>query len=665
MSTQTKAIYEFGMFRLNPGERLLLRELVPVQLPPKAFDALVVMVENRGRLLGKDELLRIVWPDSFVEESNLAQHVSILRKALRDGEDGLQYIETVPRHGYRFIAEVRELAGVASDSNILHSAVSASAVSASAVSGNDQPLLARVPKGVPEARVPKEVPEGATGVSRRPRRRVWGPVFAAAALLLLAVFIWMRLPGKTARRVGPEPIQSLAVLPLQNLSADPDQEYFADGMTEALITDLAKIPGLKVISRTSIMQYKGSHKKLPQIAQELGVDAIIEGAVLRSGDRVRITAQLVRAATDQHIWAESYERDLRDLVALQDDVARSIATQIQKKVAPPSQQQVAAAADPQAREDYLKGRYFWNLRTEAGYLKAIEYFQAAINEDPQYAQAYAGSADAYALLGSMTASKTPRETAMPKAKQMALMALKLDDSLADAHTSLAFVEMHYEWKFREAEQEFKRAIDLNPNYSVAHHWYAYDLAALGRMDEAVAEIERARQADPLSAIINTDDAEILYFARRYDEALQQAHATLEMDPNFAHAHRVLERIYNEKGMFPQAIAEGQRAVALSGDDVWMLLDLANTYALAGMKSQMEDCLKRVAAVSPGGTVPDTGTVAEIDAAMGDRDAAFNVLENEYRRRDGALILLRADPRFDSLRPDPRFQQLARRVGLPQ
>jgi tetratricopeptide (TPR) repeat protein len=225
--------------------------------------------------------------------------------------------------------------------------------------------------------------------------------------------------------------------------------------------------------------------------------------------------------------------------------------------------------------------------------------------------------------------------------------------------------MHYEWKFREAEQEFKRAIDLNPNYSVAHHWYAYDLAALGRMDEAVAEIERARQADPLSAIINTDDAEILYFARRYDEALQQAHATLEMDPNFAHAHRVLERIYNEKGMFPQAIAEGQRAVALSGDDVWMLLDLANTYALAGMKSQMEDCLKRVAAVSPGGTVPDTGTVAEIDAAMGDRDAAFNVLENEYRRRDGALILLRADPRFDSLRPDPRFQQLARRVGLPQ
>jgi TolB-like protein len=247
------------------------------------------------------------------------------------------------------------------------------------------------------------------------------------------------------------------VLPLQNLSADPGQEYFADGMTEALITDLAKIPGLKVISRTSIMQYKDSHKRLPQIARELGVDGIIEGAVLRSGDRVRITAQLVRAATDQHIWADSYERDLRDLVALQDEVSRSIARQIQIQLAPPAPQRLAASAaiSPQAREDYLKGRYFWNLRSEAGYLKAINYFQAAVTEDSQYAQAYAGSADAYALLGSMPNSKIPRDTAMPKAKEMALTALKLDDSLADAHTSLAFVEMHYEWKFSRGRERIQ------------------------------------------------------------------------------------------------------------------------------------------------------------------------------------------------------------------
>jgi TolB-like protein/DNA-binding winged helix-turn-helix (wHTH) protein len=631
MSAQAKVIFEFGSFRLNPAERLLLRDQASVHLPPKAFDALLVLVENRGHLLEKDELLRKVWPDTFVEESNLAQHISLLRKALQDGEDGPRYIETVPRRGYRFIAEVRELGGIATDTK---------------VSSGPTPSP---PSGVPE--------------SIRPPYRFSTLTYAIAApALLLLVFILTLPVWKRRRSSGPEPIQSLAVLPLQNLSADPAQEYFADGMTEALITDLAKIHGLKVISRTSIMRYKDSHERLPQIAQELGVDGIIEGAVLRSGDRVRITAQLVRAATDQHIWAESYERDLRDLVALQDEVSRSIATQIQKEIALPERQLVTSAAvNPQAREDYLKGRYFWNLRTEAGYLKAIDYFQAAMTEDPQYAPPYAGSADAYALLGSLPDSNI-RDTAMPKAKEMALTALKLDDSLADAHTSLAFVEMHYEWKFREAEQEFKRAIDLNPNYSIAHHWYAFDLAAMGRMDEAVAEVKRARQTDPLSAIINTDVAEILYWARRYDEALLQARATLEMDPNFAHAHRVLERVYTEKHMFPEAIAEGQRAAALSGDDAWMLLELASTYSLAGKKTEMHDCLKR-ANTNPGGALFNGVGIAETYATLGEVDRSLRTLESAYRQRDGGLILLNADPRFDSLKSDPRFQQLLQRIGL--
>ena len=644
MSVQTKVIFEFGSFRLNPAERLLLRDQAQVHLPPKAFDALVVLVENRGHLLEKEELLRRVWPDTFVEESNLAQHISVLRKALQDGEDGSRYIETVPRRGYRFIAEVRELGGIAPDTNVL-------------------------PGPTPSQQPSPGVP-GSVGVpeSIRPRHRFPSLTYAVAALALVLALLISALPiWKRLRIAGPEPIGSLAVLPLQNLSADPAQEYFADGMTEALITDLAKIPGLKVISRTSIMQYKDSHKRLPQIAQELGVDGVVEGAVLRSGDRVRITAQLVRAATDQHIWAESYERNLSDLVALEDEVSRSIATQIRKQIAPPAPQRLAtsAAVNPQAREDYLKGRYFWNLRSEVGYLKAIDHFQSAMTEDPQYAQAYAGSADAYALLGSMPVSTIPRDTAMPKAKEMALTALKLDDSLADAHTSLAFVEMHYEWKFREAEQEFKRAIDLDPNYSTAHQWYAFDLAAMGRMDEAVEEAKLARQTDPLSAIINTDAAEILYFARRYDEALQQARATVEMDSNFAHAHRVLERIYDEKHMFPEAIAEGQRAVALSGNDTWMLLDLANTYALAGKKAEMQNCLRRAANASPGGVLPDVGGTAESYVALGEVDRALRVMEGAYRRRDGGLILLNADPRFDSLKSDPRFQQLLQRIGLPR
>ena len=638
MSVQTKVTFEFGSFRLNPYERRLLRDQTQIHLPPKAFDALVVLVENRGHLLEKDELLRKVWPDTFVEESNLAQHISVLRKALQGGQDGSRYIETVPTRGYRFIAEVRELGGITPDTNVL------------------------------SGPTPSQQPSLGVSKSTRPRHLFPSLIYALAAVaLLLAVLILTLRVWKRFRMAVPQPIQSLAVLPLQNLSADPGQEYFADGMTEALITDLAKIRGLKVISRTSIMQYKDSHKRLPQIARELGVDGIIEGAVVRSGDRVRITAQLVRAATDQHIWADSYERDLRDLVALQDEVSRSIARQIQIQLAPPAPQRLAASAaiNPQAREDYLKGRYFWNLRSEAGYLKAINYFQAAVTEDPQYAQAYAGSADAYALLGSMPNSKIPRDTAMPKAKEMALTALKLDDSLADAHTSLAFVEMHYDWKFREAEREFKRAIDLDPNYSIAHQWYAFDLAAMGPMDEAVAEVNRARQTDPLSAIINTDAAEILYFARRYDEALQQARAAVEMSPNFAHAHRVLARIYGEKHMFPEAIAEGQRSVALSPDDTWMLLELASTYALAGKKKEVQDCLRRATNISPRGVLPEVGATAEIYLVLGEVDHSLKVLESVYRRRDGGLILLNADPRFDSLKSDPRFQQLLQRIGLPQ
>ena len=641
MSAQTKMIFEFGSFRLNPAERLLLRDQAPVHLPPKAFDALVVLVQNRGHLLEKDELLRKVWPDTFVEESNLAQHVSVLRKALQDGEDGSRYIETVPRRGYRFIAQVREVGSIASDTNVLSA-----------------PGSSQSSSGVPESAVRDNVP---------PQHRFLSLTYSIAVLsVLLAVLILTWPVWKRLRSAGAEPIRSLAVLPLQNLSADPAEQYFADGMTEALITDLAKIPGLKVISRTSIMRYKDSHERLPQIAQELGVDGIIEGAVLRSGDRVRITAQLVRAATDQHMWAESYERDLRDLVTLQDEVSRSIARQIQKEIAPPVPQRLAASTvvSPQARENYLKGRYFWNLRSEAGYLKAIEYFQAAVAEDPKYAQAYAGLADAYALLGSLPDTRI-RDIAMPKAREMAVTAINLDDSLADAHTSLAFVEMHYEWKFREAEEEFKRAIDLNPNYSIAHQWYAIDLAALGQMNEAVAEVKRARDTDPLSAIINTDMAEMLYWAHRYDEAVQQARATIDMDPNFAHAHRVLGQIYAQQHMFPEAIAEGERAAALSGDNLWMLLDLATTYMLAGKKTKAQDCMRRAAKNSPGGVLPDAGSTAGLYAAMGDLDRAFEVLDVQYKHRDGGLILINRTPLEASIRSDPRFQQLLQRIGLPR
>jgi TolB-like protein/DNA-binding winged helix-turn-helix (wHTH) protein len=360
MSLQIKAVFEFGCFRMNPAERLLLREQVPVQLPPKAFDALVVMVENHGRLLGKDELLRTVWPDAFVEESNLAQHISILRRTLRDGEEGFRYIETVPRYGYRFIAEVRELGGTVPDTEVLA-------------------------PSTPSPQVPPVAPEGGVPEGVRPRPRFRSAAAAIAGLVVLLAMLILSLPAwRRHRSSGLEPIESLAVSPLQNLSGDPAQQYFADGMTEALITDLAKIPGVKVISRTSIMQYQDSHKRLPQIAHELGVDGIVEGSVLRSGDRVRITAQLVRGATDQHMWAESYERNLSDLVALEDEVSRSIAGQIQKEIAPRATQPLAAGAavNPQAHEDYLKGPIFLEFPQRGGVSESHRVFSGGCDRRP-------------------------------------------------------------------------------------------------------------------------------------------------------------------------------------------------------------------------------------------------------------------------------------------
>jgi TolB-like protein/DNA-binding winged helix-turn-helix (wHTH) protein/Flp pilus assembly protein TadD len=639
MSVQTKVVFEFGSFRLNPAERLLLRDQAQVHLPPKAFDALVVLIENRGHLLEKDELLRKVWPDTFVEESNLAQHISVLRKALQDGEDRSRCIETVPRRGYRFIAEVRELGGITPE--------------ASVVSGP-------TPSQQPSLGVPESIPA---------RHRFPILTYAIAVLVLLLAVLISTLPvWRRLRSAGPQPIRSLAVLPLQNLSAEPAQEYFADGMTEALITDLAKIPGLKVISRTSIMRYKDSHKKLPQIAQELGVDGIVEGAVLRSGDRVRITAQLVRAATDQHIWAESYERNMRDLLTLQDEVASNVAAQIRIEITPREANRPpnSAGVDPESQEDYLKGRYFWNQRTRAAYLKAIESFNGAIAETPNYAQAYAGLADTYALLGSLPEdAKLPRGVLMSEAKEAALAALHLDDSLAEAHTSLAFVEMHYEWNFKEADREFQRAIQLNPNYGTAHQWYAFDLTALGRMDEAVSEVKRARQVDPLSLIINTDVAEILYYAHRYDDALKQGRATVEMDPNFPFAHNMLARIYAQKQMYSEAIFEGERAVALTGEDPWMISELAVTYAMAGKAAEMKRCLRRLAKVSPSDSPRDPMAWGLIFATRRENDRAFRALDMAYNKREGGLILMNIMPALDGLRSDPRFSDLARRVGLPQ
>ena len=489
-----------------------------------------------------------------------------------------------------------------------------------------------------------------------------GAISIAALLIVLnAGGVRDRLLGKT----GTEHIRSLAVLPLENLSRDPEQEYFADGMTEQLITDLAKISELKVISRTSVMQYKRARKPLPQIAQELGVDAVVEGSVQRSGDRVRISAQLIDARADQHLWARSYERDLRNVLALQDDVAQAIANELKIKLASQGQPRLTGSrpVDPEAYEAYLKGRYYSSKRTEKDLKKSIEYFQQAIEKDPNYASAYSGMADAYALLGFR--GNLPSNEALSKAKAAALKAVELDDSLADAHASLAFIAEIHEWDWATAEREYKRALELNPGYAAGHNWYAGYLMYVGRFEEGIAEAKRARDLDPLSLPVNNALAGRLLVAGRVDEALEQLKKTLEMDPRFASAHQTLGWAYLNMGKHEEAIQEFQQALQLSGtDDTDHIVDLGFAYAAAGKRELARKILAKLKKLHEQGVVP-SGSIAILYGSLGVLDEAFAWLEKAYEERDPELTYIKVPARrFEPLRHDPRYQDMLRRMGLP-
>jgi TolB-like protein/Flp pilus assembly protein TadD len=457
-------------------------------------------------------------------------------------------------------------------------------------------------------------------------------------------------------------IRSLAVLPLESLSGDASQDYFADGMTDELITDLGQISALRVISRTSVMSYKRVRKPLPQIARELNVDGVVEGTVLRSGDQVRITAQLINASDDKHLWAHSYEGDFRDALALQNQVARSIAEEIRINVSPREQSELKSVkvVNPQAYESYLKGRFFWNKRTADGLKVAAAYFNQAVEEDHDYPQAYSGLADTYALLGDWQyAVMTPKE-ALPKAKAAAIKALELDNTLGEAHNSLAFCLDGFDWDFAAAEKEFRRAIELNSSYATAHHWYAWHLSLLGRNSEAISQMKKAKDLDPLSLIINADLAELFLIAHSYDESIQQSRRTIAMDANFALAHNQLAQAYLQKRMFDEAVAELQKAIQISGGSPTFTANLARAYAAMGRRNEaveLLDDLKKHA--SPG--YSRASEIAVVYAALGDRDQAMTWLEKGFEERFNPGVLLR--PGFDPIRSDPRFQNLLRRVGL--
>jgi TolB-like protein/Flp pilus assembly protein TadD len=450
---------------------------------------------------------------------------------------------------------------------------------------------------------------------------------------------------------------------LENLSGDPSQEYFVDGMTDELITNLARLGSVRVISRTSSMQYK-SKKTIPEIARELDVDAVIEGSVSRSGDRLRVRAQLVHASSDQHLWAETFDRNVGDVLALQADLAESIIRRIQTRLAPEdrSAHHRPVPVAPKALEAYLKGRLAWHRRNEAALQEAIDYFRQAIALEPGYASAYSGMADSYTTLGYF--SYLSPDDSFPQARTAALKALELDSTLAEPHASLGYVRLYYDWDWVGAEKEFKQAIALNPNYAIAHHWYSVYLTALGRHQEASFVIRRAQELDPLSPAISTDIGFQLYYSRRHDEAIRHLGSVLVTHPKLPLAHLWLGRAYQDQGRYTEALAEFREAEAVMRD--WPVTVAARGYVLGmiGDKEAARKALVELDESSKKRYVTAYG-VALIHAGLGDSRRAFEWLNRAVEQRTHWLVWLKLDPRFDRLRPDRRFLDIQRRVGFPQ
>jgi TolB-like protein/DNA-binding winged helix-turn-helix (wHTH) protein/Tfp pilus assembly protein PilF len=635
---QFRGRLRFGVFELDLRSGELRKHGLRVRLQEQPFRLLEMLLERPGEVVTREELQKRLWPaDTFVDfDHGLNKAINKIREALGDSAESPRFVETVSRRGYRFLAEVK-------DSEV-------------PVRNPELGVQTQPPVAPDHPYPPNEVAE----IKNPSLSRAWK--ISVLLLLLVAAVLTIRKLHSWNR---PAPaIRSLAVLPFESLSNDASQDYFADGMTDELISDLGQISALRVISRTSVMSYKRARKPLPEIARELNVDAVVEGTVLRSGNEVRITAQLIEASADKHLWSQSYEGELRNTLALQNDVARAIADQIRINLNP---QEKAAlkkvrVVNPEAFESYLKGRYFWNKRTAQGLSVALAYFNQAIGEDPTFAQAYSGLADTYALLGDWQyAVMTPKE-ALPKAKASAIKALELDSALGEAHNSLAFCLDGFEWDFEAAGKEFQRAIELNPNYATAHHWYAWHLGLLGQYDDALAEMRKAENLDPLSLIINSDLAELLLIAHSYDESMRQSRKTLEMDPNFALAHNQLGQAYLRKQMYDPAIAELEKAVQLSAGSPTCEANLARAYAASGSRSGAEKLLSDLKKRSnPSASL--ASEIAMIYAALGNRDQAMNWLEKGYEERFNPGVLLR--PGFDPLRSDPRFETLVRRIGLPR
>lgn len=509
------------------------------------------------------------------------------------------------------------------------------------------------------------VPESSRSTVRR-RKKVFGSAVLGLSIVLVAAIILIGLNIHGLRdylfgRKLPPQIHSIAVLPLVNVSGDPEEEYFADGVTDELITELAQVGELRVISRTSVMTYKGAKKPLPQIARELGVDAVVDGSVQRSGDKVRINAELIQASTDRLLWAKSYERDLSDILTLQSAIAKAIVDEVQVKVTPQEQVRLVRSqqVNPEAHEAYLAGRFYWNKRTAEGVNKSITYFDQAVAKDPSYALAYAGLADSYHSLPELTTM--PIAEAFPKARTAAMKALELDDSLAEPHSALASVIEDYDWDWTGAEQEYKRAIELNPGLSGVRSSYSNLLLELGRLPEALSQAKKAQELDPLSALTNDNLCGVLYYSGDYDQSIIQCRKTLEIDPVSHQAHRHLGQAYTQKKQYEEAISEFKKAIELSHESTEAIAELGYVFGVSGSKHEAQQILQQLAQPVDGHI--SHYRLAIVYMGLGDNEKALDSLESAVKERSPGVVHLKVSPVFVEIRSTRRFQTLLADMGL--
>lgn len=663
MSSPEKRVFEFGPFRLDPAEHVLLRDGEAVPLRPKEFDVLLALVGNHRHVLTKEELLEAVWPNQFIEEGNLNRQISTLRRVLGDTSDEPQYVQTVPKVGYRFVASVREI--VARDAVVVELRDQSSDLVI------ERHTVARIVTEEDEAKDVRDLepvfePAALLTTGKKERRisRTQRLTLSIAGVLLVSLtlaLVYSRNLRKPRETNAAPLVRSLAVLPFKPIGTADDDEYLGLGMADALITKLSGIREINTRPTSAVRKYGAKDQDPVAAGRELGVEAVIEGSVQRLGDQVRVTVQLISVRDRAPVWAEKFDEPYTNIFAVQDRISEQVAQALRVSVSSAEKELLTKhyTENSEAYQLYLKGRYFWNKRTGDGLKKGISYFNEAVEKDPSYALAYAGLADSYSLLSDY--NELPPKQAYPQARKAVMRALELDEQLAEGHATLAFINTTYDWDWLGAEREYRRAIELNPNYETAHQWYAEYLSGMGRHEEALAEIRRAKEINPVSLIINAVEAWILYHARQYDAAIAQGQKVVEMDPNFAEVYEYLKRSYDQKGMFKEAISARQMRRRLGGFDAEMTPALreaatatsARVYWQKRLEQEMEESKREL------NTAFD---MAEIYAQLGEKDRALTWLVKAYEERYFMMMYLKVAPNLDPLRSDPRFADLLRRVG---